>query len=297
MRVKSRGTGSTAAVLAGRAIGMDGGAGAGVNAYAPALHDRCWMWGHDSGVYDGAGNAYNIPVSDPVSMPEAIAYMGVPNVCVVRWAPATADTAYLSAFRGVKRFSWVACGDERKTTRQALVDGACTAMADYPNLTGIDFDDFFNVRGGAFTRGEIDAIRARLSVIGGRRREIKLVLYSHQVRPDIKPILDRVDTVLFWTWSGSDLAVLRRNFTAYREIAPEQPTFLGIYMWDFGGAKPIDMSYMRHQLDVAIELFTSGEIDGLVFHCTPLVNKNLEAVEYARKWLKDHGEVTQANGR
>lgn len=45
---------------------------------------------------------------------------------------------------------------------------------------------------------------------------------------------------------------------------------------------------MRKQLDYAFKLYKQGEIDGMIFHCTPLCNKNLAAVEYAKKWIAEH---------
>jgi len=30
-------------------------------------------------------------------------------------------------------------------------------------------------------------------------------------------------------------------------------------------------------------------IEGLIFHCTPLCNKGLAAVDYARQWIARHG--------
>jgi len=268
------------------------------------------MWGHDTGVYDGADNVYNIPVSAPVTMCDACRYMGIPNVCVVRWFPATQDRAYLEDFRKARRFSWVACGDHRWATKYQLADGCLAAMKDFPNMTGMDFDDFFNaaapnevqncsdgaqeVSPGCFTLEEMEDYRRRLAGLGRPRcPEIKLVLYSGQLDKLIKPAIDRVDTVLFWTWSGSDLARLRGNFAKYRRIAPGKPTLLGIYMWDFGGRKPIGMDYMKHQLGIALEFFREGKIEGLVFHCTPLVNKNIGAVEYCRKWLDRHAGETR----
>jgi hypothetical protein len=50
---------------------------------------------------------------------------------------------------------------------------------------------------------------------------------------------------------------------------------------------------MRNQLDIALEFYKEHKVDGLVFHCTPLVNKNLEAVEYARNWLSEYGELSR----
>ena len=58
-----------------------------------------------------------------------------------------------------------------------------------------------------------------------------------------------------------------------------------------GEHAPIDMGFMRNQLDIALEFYRSNKVDGLVFHCTPLVNKNLEAVEYARSWLDKYGDI------
>lgn len=277
--------------------------------YDPELRDRCWMWGHDSGVYDGTNNVYNIPVSPAISMCDAIRYMGIPNVCAVRWFPATKDRVYLEEFRKAKRFSWVACGDNRWATKYELSQGCIDAMKTFPNMTGMDYDDFFvgetnvlqecssgivEARTACFTLKEMEGFRDKLAALGrAKRPETRLVLYSGQLKPSIRHALERVDTILFWTWNGKDLAGLEKNIARLREIAPTQNILLGIYMWDFGGRKPIDMKYMRHQLDVALKLFRNGTIEGLVFHCTPLVNKNLEAVEYCRKWIAAHGSETR----
>lgn len=278
-------------------------------AYKPELIDRCWMWGHDSGVYDGTNNVYNIPVSEPISMCDAIAYMGIPNVCVVRWFPPTKDREYLADFRKAKRFSWVACGDSRWATKYDLAGGCIATMHDCPNMVGMDYDDFFQggtnvtqecsdgtveAEAACFTLKEMEGYRDKLAALGrAKRPETRLVLYADGIKPSIKPALDRVDTILFWTWNGKDLGGLEKNVSRLRELAPAKPILLGIYMWDFGGRKPIEMTYMRHQLDVALKLFRAGEIEGLIFHCTPLVNKNLEAVEYCRSWLAQHGHETR----
>ena len=75
--------------------------------YEDTLRDHCWMWGHDSGFYDGTGEAsvYNIPLSEPITMPDACQYMGIPNVCSVTWNPPESDE-YLKPFEKMKRVSW-----------------------------------------------------------------------------------------------------------------------------------------------------------------------------------------------
>jgi hypothetical protein len=44
---------------------------------------------------------------------------------------------------------------------------------------------------------------------------------------------------------------------------------------------------MEHQCRLGLEWLKRGEIEGLIFHCTPLCDMKLEAVEWARKWIAE----------
>ena len=268
--------------------------------YDANLRDRCWMWGHDTGVYDGpdgkGGLKYNIPGSEPITMAAACGRMGIPNVCVIRWNPPSPE--YLAQFKTMKRISWVMGGNGQPEKYRMWHDQDMRLFREVPNMVGFDLDDFFLGRKpylqddqmvckGILSIRQLKALHAEVRGLS-RPADLRLVLYSHQLVPEIVPILREVDTILFWTWSGSDLAKLEKNFSTLRALVPEKPVMLGVYMWDFGGKKPLDMAFMKGQLAVANDLFKRGEIEGLVFHCTPLVNKNLEAVEYARRWLDEH---------
>ncbi len=83
-------------------------------AYENNLRDRLWMWGHDSGDFDGPNGEYNIPLSAPMSMAEGIKYMGIPNVCVIR--SGTPGEEYRRQFKDVKRIAWkMSMGPTRPT--------------------------------------------------------------------------------------------------------------------------------------------------------------------------------------
>lgn len=274
--------------------------------YDDALRDHCWMWGHDSGVYDGVDNIYGIPLSEPISMADACRYMGIPNVCVIRWQ--LPEGAYMEQFRRMKRFSWVLTGEPG--AYELFRDFAFKVADGYPNFVGFDLDDFFlrnystlegdgeTCKLGHLSLRQLDGLRRRIGAYA-RALDVKMVTYerdfaaSAEVSPGVSgcaPALRRADTAMYWTWNGSELDNLRENFARYRRDAPGKPTLLGIYMWDFGGKRPIPLDLMKKQLDVALDLYGRREIDGFVFHCTPLVNKNLEAVEYARRWIAEHAD-------
>jgi hypothetical protein len=269
-------------------------------AYENNLRDRLWMWGHDSGVYDGPKGVYNIPLSAPISMADGIRSMGIPNVCVIRGG--TPGPEYRKQFKDVKRIAWNLSGGSNKSYH-ALKDYVFGLRDTTPNLTGYYLDDFFRFGDNPkFNRNsETEPAPAALSLAEmqqlhaetlayKRRLDLAVVLYTHQLCPAVKPVMKHVDLVSLWIWSGADIQKIAANFQKYRALVPDKPTLLGIYMWDFGGRKELSTEFMAHQLDYAHMLYKTRQIEGLIFHCTPLCNKGLAAVDYARQWIARHAD-------
>jgi hypothetical protein len=100
----------------------------------------------------------------------------------------------------------------------------------------------------------------------------------------------KVDVVYFWTWNANHLVDLEKNFKAFRDICPDVRVRLGVYMWNFNNKAVVPMELMKHHLDCAYRWLRSDEVEGLIFHCTPLCDMGLEAVVYSRRWIDEHGE-------
>lgn len=270
-------------------------------AYENRLRDHLWMWGHDSWDYDGPDNDYNIPLSPPISMADGIKYMGIPNVCVIRRTGIPKDEDYLNQFKDVKRIAW-ALAMYTNQYYQTVKDYVLGLRDKLPNLTAFFLDDFF--RFNTKYLSDIDPDKPAPAALSmeemkqlydemlsyKRRLDLAIVLYTHQLHPSIQPVMKYVDIVSLWIWTGADIQKIEENFNKYRSLVPDKPTLLGIYMWDFGGKKELDQSFMIKQLDYAYRLYKEKQIDGLIFHCTPLVNKNLKAVEYAKEWIAKYGD-------
>lgn len=274
--------------------------GAANPAYENVLQDRLWMWGHDPGAYDGPKGVYNIPLSAPMSMAEGIRSMGIPNVCVIRGG--TPNEEYRAQFRDVKRVAWNLSGGSHESYRalKSYVFGLRDTM---PNLTGYYLDDFFHIGStpGFDKDSQTQPAPASLSLdemkqlqeetlAYNRRLDLAVVLYTHQLCASIKAVMTYVDVVSLWIWSGSDIQKIEESFRKYRSLVPDKPTLLGIYMWDFGGKRELSQEFMARQLDYAYRLYKEGQIEGMIFHCTPLCNKGLAAVDYARAWIARHGK-------
>ena len=58
---------------------------------------------------------------------------------------------------------------------------------------------------------------------------------------------------------------------------------------DFGGKKPMPGADMERQLGATSRLLSQKAIHGVIFHCTPLVDMNLDAVNVSRAWIKENG--------
>jgi len=270
-----------------------------LHSYENRLQDRLWMWGHDTGDYDGPNNEYNIPVSPSISMADAIRYMGIPNVCVIRRSGIPKDEEYNKQFRNVKRIAWALAMGSNKSY-QTVKEYVLSLRDRMPNLSGYFLDDFFHISARSAS-GITGPAPAALSMeemkklydetlAYKRRLDLAIVLYTHQLHPSIQPVMKYVDVVSLWIWTGADIQMIEDNFKKYRSLVPDKPTLLGIYMWDFGGKKELDQNFMVKQLDYALRLYKEGQIEGMIFHCTPLVNKNLQAVEYAKEWIAKHGD-------
>ncbi len=250
------------------------------------LRDNLWMWGHGAGTTDGL---YNIPARSEIDMADALEYMGIPNIFVVRWEgkPEPPFDGFVEQFGDTRRVSW-SIVDGAPESYEQKKQWAFELAGKMPNLTGFCLDDFFNKR---YNRSveDLKQLRAQMDSLK-KGLKLSLVLYSFELELDIKEHIACVDEVLLWTWHATDLVRLEENFRRYKELVPDKPTLLGIYMWDFGNAKPIPVELMKLQLNFALEKYRRGEIEGMVFHCTPLVDSalDLEAVEYARKWIEKY---------
>jgi hypothetical protein len=57
-------------------------------------------------------------------------------------------------------------------------------------------------------------------------------------------------------------------------------------MYDFGGNVQMTAERMEGQLRSVERLIDEKALSGLIFHCTPLVDLDIDAVRISRAWIK-----------
>ena len=286
--------------------------GGGICGYDDSLIDRCWLWGHETGQVDGPGNGWKLDrAMSYYHMADAAKSMGLHNLNAIRWDKPS--KAFRDSLLGMKRLTWPMSGNktELNFTYDALADWNFAVADEMPNVTGFDLDDFFVSRGPSvevdtakgrrtscatqFPYSQLVELRRRLNAYP-RRLELRAVVYDELMDrrkdpTDLIPSLELVDSVTYWTWRAKNIPKLPEYFRRYRELAPGKPTYMGIYLYDFGDHRPMPEDMIALHLATGLEMFRRGEIEGFVFLCSSICNRPLPAVKIARRWLAENAAV------
>ena len=260
--------------------------------YGDTIGDRLWMWGHHAMSFasmKGAKEQYNLPFDRRIDMADACRDMGIPGCFVVRWRnlPKKADLPeYMKQFKDTKRIGFSITDSAVEPFSEKVRLGLEYADK-MPNMTTLIMDDYWS-HGGKLHRPMAE-LRSAHEQLAGRGMKLGVVLYSdaNGVKAEFKEVLDLCDEVTFWFWHGKNTDGIEGQVSKLRDlIGPEKPVLLGQYMWDFGGKKPMPAAAMENQLAQTSRLLASRAIHGVIFHCTPLVDMNLDAVNVSRAWIR-----------
>jgi len=260
------------------------------------VRDRCWLWGHEAGSHN---DGWGLPRPSSISAGEAAAWLGVPNVIMVRYGERFDAEAEAAGLAGPERVVWSIVGAAGRTG-DAEVERARELAARDRRWQGVMMDDFFRLpsagdpRLAAYTPAELQAIRARLATCG-RPLDLWVVLYDHQLDLPVREHLEECDVVTFWTWLGAGLSHLEENLERLERIAPPRlQKLLGCYMWDYGARQPMPVEAMEAQCEAGLRRLREGRLDGLVFLASCICDVGLETVAWTRDWIRRVGELPLA---
>lgn len=279
---------TAAAGAAGLALGRGAAAGAAEQPAArPTVRDRSWIFTVHAG---GDNEGWGLPKPSRMTPAEGAFYLGVPNLLLIRShnIPAIPFDQYAIPLRPLKRVVWSLVGSGGKTgaeDRKAALELAHR----FPNITGFIMDDFFHRDGsGALSPQELQALRKDL-VIDGRKRDLYVVVYSHQLHLPLAGHLAHCDKITFWTWRSDDLKDLEGNFERLEKMAPRHGKLLGLYLWDYGAKRPMPLERMKRQCELGLGWLKEKRLEGMIFLANTVCDLELESVEWTRKWIAQVG--------
>lgn len=261
--------------------------------YGDTVGDRLWMWGHHADSFasmKGSNEQYNLPYGRRIDMAAACREMGIPGCFVVRWRnlPSKADlAAYMRQFADTRRVGFSITDSSVEPFEEKVRMGF--ELADrMPNLTSLVMDDFWS---GAAKGADLAKIARVREGTAARGMRLSVVLYSdaNGVKGEYKEVLDLCDEITFWFWHGKNVGTIEAQVDRLRDlVGEEKPILLGQYMYDFGDKKPLPGADMERQLAATSRLLARRAIHGVIFHCTPLVDMDLDAVKVSKAWIREN---------
>lgn len=289
--------GAAAWGAAGQVSGRGGALAADLGAEAPPVQtlpagrvrDRFWIFT----VYAGGDNqGWGLPRPSRMTPAEAAFYLGVPNLMFIRSheQPPLADfEQWAIPFRPLKRVLWSLVGSGGKTADQER-RRALELPRRFPNIVGFIMDDFFRSDGsGTLPPEELQSIQRQLE-IDGRKLDLYVVLYTHQLALPVQKSLEFCDKITLWTWHSKDLAELERNFERLEKLAPRHGKLLGCYLWDYGAKAPMPVDRMAKQCQLGLQWLKAGRLEGMIFLGNTCCDLELESVEWTRQWIAEVGD-------
>ena len=256
------------------------------------LRDRFWIFTCVAGSDNDSLEKGGFPNGSRMTPAEGAFYLDVPNLLMIRWRglPAPPFDQYALSFTPLKRVVWsiVGSGGHIEGDEVELV---LDLAHRFPNLTGVIMDDFFNKDGsGQASVDELGKVRRRLEV-NGKRLDLWVVLYTHQLDLPVASHLEQCDLISFWTWSADELKHLEQNLERLEALSLGRRISLGCYLWDFYNQRPVPIPPMEHQCSLGRKWLQEGRIENMVFLANTVCDLGLEVVEWTRNWIQQVGDT------
>ncbi|OHB76587.1 MAG: hypothetical protein A2W31_01995 [Planctomycetes bacterium RBG_16_64_10] len=158
---------------------------------------------------------------------------------------------------------------------------------EFPNVTGVYCDDLLGLmRRFEYGPQEFADIRAAIRQVNP---QIKLwtVVYTHefeqadfwtQMRPHI-------DVVTLWIWDSQNIGHLRRYVDQCRQLFPEQPIVMGVYLRDYTKRAPIPVDQVLAQMQGIAELIKTGQLAGYSILAAVLIDGHRAQADAVRAFI------------
>ena len=253
------------------------------------LIDKLWNWGHLEGSHN------EITKLNCSMTPEEFGEVyGIKNSFMVSYGgniqPPFGPLA--KRFSGLKEVVWSVLGDLSSPLPEHRLGNTLDiieALSEGGNITGGIVDDFFSEkRMKRFTPEVLKEIKQTLNSHG---LKFWCVLYDHQLELDLEKYMDCFDGVTFWIWRCEDIVKVDEYLDKLFAITQGKPTMLGMYLWDYAGAKPMDIALFEKQLSLYFELLQEKKIDGVVFCSSTIGDADLETNALLKSYIKEQGEI------
>lgn len=263
------------------------------------IRDKIWIWGQTPGVHHRLQPEarWNLPGENKMTPLEGCEFFGIDKCCrVVMWNdPAPPYDNAAEELSSLSQVVWSVVGDggsDRTDSELGELDEVIRIANKYPNIVGGVLDDFFLPRRmEVFKPEHLAKMRHKLHTDADRELDLRVVVYTHEIKPEIAPYLKECDVITYWTWIGSHLENFDEYFETLKSYAPDKRFMVGLYMWNYGECRPYTRAQMDFQFQKYFDLLMNKTIDGVIICSNCIADVGIEAVEWTKNWLNQIGDA------
>lgn len=261
------------------------------------IKDCFWIWGHDAGSHHQPGGPICLPGENKHTPWQGANYLGIKNGCYVVFNghPAPPFNSKADDLDKFENLVWSIMGDsssKRNDNNGDDLEEVLKLIDTTPNLVGGILDDFFRpkTKDARFSVQRLKDIRDKLHA-ASRPLKLWAVYYGELLNIDYSDYLDIIDVVTFWPWNNRDLAVLEPSIEKIIAMTPGKEHLVGCYLYNYGDHCPMTVPQLKTQLDLHEKLLVEGKIQGVIVCSNTVTDIGLDAPEYLRNWLAEHGNT------
>ena len=261
------------------------------------IRDCFWIWGHHAGAHHtGEAAGYNIPGVNKMGPWEGAEYLGIPNCCrvVFNGIPKPPFDEESEKLRNFNQVIWSVLGDASSKRNDESGDDLEEVLRQaekYPNVVGGVLDDLFRpaTKDARLSPEDLRHIAERLHN-APRKLSLWLVYYAALFDIDYAPWLEAVDGITFWSWDSKQLMQAESNLNRIVSMTPGKEHYAGCYLYSYGDFRPLTLEEMKFQMELYYRFLKAGKIKGVIVCSNTIADTGLEAPEYFRQWMLEHGD-------
>jgi hypothetical protein len=255
------------------------------------LRDGFWLWGHPAGSHD---NLWEIKGNSRMTPGEGAYYLGINKSFFVCFGgkpnpPWDQEAMALDSLTEVAYSIIGDAGCEVNPETLGHLDEVLRIAEKFPNTTGAVFDDFlgFGNRQEIFTPEVLKKVRDKLHA---KNLNMWLAMYERNLLEENLPYLDAFDCISVCTWRGEDLPKYEEILKKGKTLLAGKKLYMVCYLYNYGQKCEFTAKEMEYQLNLYAKLMREGVVEGSLLVSNTIGDLGLEAVEYAKAWIKEHGD-------
>ena len=181
-----------------------------------------------------------------------------------------------------------AYGDPQTVRREA--EKVAELSLRYPNVTGAFDDDVMGLmKRHNMTAGQFGDVHRAMRMINPKLK-LWTVVYTHELgEADFwRSLSPFIDVVNLWIWESKNLKDLPSQVNRCRELFPEKPIVMGIYLRDYQTATPVPIKHLKSQIQMVADGVDRGELAGYSILGTILIQGQREQADLLRDFIASH---------